>query len=956
MPEAILKSLCMKRIFTTLVLCAVLSPILLAQNVDYEMYISSFYGSSCGNDPGISTTEEHTWLGWTRDNLSTIETYSGCQQVNRNGAATRTGTFAVRNRYNSTATTLYGRIDAWEDDMGDRCTYDTGFNSDDCRARSTCTYPLTNPLEYQWTTRGTNRCGSNDYNMNVYYRYRYTTTTLPNAIENTSETFTTGGTRPFWGSSGNWSIVGGDCATSGTIGHNQTSSFSATVSCKSQVVFRWRVSSQLNGDYLELWINGTRRDRISGNTGWVTRTVNLDFGVNTVEWRYAKDGSTVAGLDRGFVDEVSFINANSVQAGTINGNQTLCSGGDPFLLNSTTTALSYSNSLAYQWQRSTNNATWSNISGATGSTYDPPAGATQTYYYRRRAQDGCGFTAYTNTITAVVNDLPNATLGAPPLPICEGNSTNLIFSPNAGTGPYNIVYNGSPLNGLSAGASVPVSPSSTTTYQITSITDANGCVRTSGLGGPTTVTVQTNSTAPTVTNVVGKQCPNTAITLTAGGGVAGTGSNIFWYTGPNGTGTVIGAGNNITVSPSNSTYYYARREGVCNTTNDDQQEVSIRDFAYVPIGTTAAVDYCTDDQGWHHFYDASDAIIFSLRGDISGATVAPTVSITNNGSYHQSTVGAVGSCINGWSPGEEFFELPRSWNVNFIGTLNPPYTARYYFPSSERTTLENAANAHMAANAACGYTYKYGTPNGFYWFKNTGTAYVAPLFDQPTKLTGATSGSVNGVHYSEIPGITSFSGGSGAVALTADPSLPVELSAFTAWNSGATNTLQWETQSELNNDRFEIERSADGQHFERIGTVKGASNSVVALSYFWEDQTPLLGVNYYRLRQVDHDGTESYSNIVAVLVHSELGEARFFPNPVGQQLTYQFHAQKAESLTLQLTDVLGRVVATWPLEVQVGINTNVLDVTPLAAGMYQATVQNSAGTVLQTESIIKKAP
>ena len=61
----------------------------------------------------------------------------------------------------------------------------------------------------------------------------------------------------------------------------------------------------------------------------------------------------------------------------------------------------------YQWQLSTNNSTWLNIGGATASAYDPPAGLTQTHYYRRRIIDACGTISYSNTIIVTVNPLPN---------------------------------------------------------------------------------------------------------------------------------------------------------------------------------------------------------------------------------------------------------------------------------------------------------------------------------------------------------------------------------------------------------------------------------------------------------------------------------------------------------------------------------------------------------------------
>lgn len=940
----------MKPLFTLFILI-ITNSLLSAQNINYESRITSFFGSSsCGNDPGNASLEEHTWHGYISDDVNTAETSSGCIQCDRNGDCARTGSYAIRNQYNVTATQIRTRIDAWEDDAGARCDFDVSGNGDDCRANQTCVYNFTNPLEYQWTNFD-QTCGTSDYNMNTFYRYRYATVALSDAVEN-SELYTTGGNRPFWGSRGNWSNVGNDCATSGTISDNQTSSLMTTVSCKSQITFQWRVSSELGADWLEVYINGVRRDRISGIQGWTTRTINLDFGDNTIEWRYAKNGAISVGEDRGYIDQVAFVNANTINPGSISGNQTICSEGDPSNLASTNPGEIYSNTPIYQWQFSNDNSNWINIGSSNGLSYDPPSGLIQTRYYRRRLQDGCGNTAYSNTVTVTVNPLPNADLLSPPA-ICPGGSANVVFDAYAGTGPWDIVYNGVSLNNISSGTNINVAPASTTTYSLSSITDDNGCVRTIGFGSNAKVIVNTNSTDPTITPVSGKQCPNTTMTLSANGGTEGTGSNIQWYTGPNGTGSHIGTGNTINIVPTSTTTYYARREGTCNTTNDDSEVVDVKNYIYTPVGVTQSVDYCTDNNGWHHFFDANDDIIFSVSGDLSGATSTPTIAINNNGSYYQTTVGAVGSCANGWTPGEEFFELPRSWNVEFSGTLNPPYEVRYYFPLNEKTDVENAAINHMATNSDCNYTYKYSYPNGFYWFKNIGSTYNAPQFDEPTKLSG-NNGSINGINYSQITGITSFSGGSGAVALTPDPGLPVELTTFKGWNEKTSNVLQWMTETELNNDRFEIERSINPQEgFVKIATVDGAGTSNQTLSYLFEDQNPMLGVNYYRLRQIDFDGTYTYSNIIAIEVEGTKGKQMFFPNPTSAIVNYQLDASQEEMLSITIMDILGKTLYQTNYQITLGINTTSIDLSDYTSGTYIVKIQNNQGKVIATEKIVK---
>ncbi|GAB3203010.1 hypothetical protein ABID22_001191 [Pontibacter aydingkolensis] len=94
--------------------------------------------------------------------------------------------------------------------------------------------------------------------------------------------------------------------------------------------------------------------------------------------------------------------------------------------------------------------------------------------------------------------------------------------------------------------------------------------------------------------------------------------------------------------------------------------------------------------------------------------------------------------------------------------------------------------------------------------------------------------------------------------------LPVELMSFKGTALNNTSKLSWSTASENNNKHFEVERSHDGKNFEKIGTVTGAGHSSTKLNYTYNDVKPAMGVNYYRLLQVDFDGKTSYSSIVAV--------------------------------------------------------------------------------------------
>lgn len=115
--------------------------------------------------------------------------------------------------------------------------------------------------------------------------------------------------------------------------------------------------------------------------------------------------------------------------------------------------------------------------------------------------------------------------------------------------------------------------------------------------------------------------------------------------------------------------------------------------------------------------------------------------------------------------------------------------------------------------------------------------------------------------------------------------LPVELLDFTAKKEERNSRLNWQTATEINNEYFDVEWSTDGTSFKNIGSVSGAGTTTVEQEYTFLHQEPIIGVNYYRLKQVDSDGTFEYSNI-ATVIFSEDQNAIFSisPNPTNKSI------------------------------------------------------------------------
>lgn len=141
--------------------------------------------------------------------------------------------------------------------------------------------------------------------------------------------------------------------------------------------------------------------------------------------------------------------------------------------------------------------------------------------------------------------------------------------------------------------------------------------------------------------------------------------------------------------------------------------------------------------------------------------------------------------------------------------------------------------------------------------------------------------------------------------------LPIELFSFDAQQTANDVMVSWSTLSETNNAYFSIERSANGEIFESIGLVGGAGNSSQLLSYQFMDKEPLTGTLYYRLKQVDTDGTYSYSKIKRIeFVPDAVLSLDIYPNPIrkGESLNIKIGGLQDQGGQLTIFDSYGRAV------------------------------------------------
>ncbi|UOQ78043.1 T9SS type A sorting domain-containing protein [Hymenobacter sp. 5516J-16] len=175
--------------------------------------------------------------------------------------------------------------------------------------------------------------------------------------------------------------------------------------------------------------------------------------------------------------------------------------------------------------------------------------------------------------------------------------------------------------------------------------------------------------------------------------------------------------------------------------------------------------------------------------------------------------------------------------------------------------------------------------------------------------------------------------------------LPVQLVSFSAKSQGANALLTWATTQELNNARFEVERSVNGKSFEKIGQVAGHGTTTAAQQYSFQDAGASRhgAVVYYRLKQVDTDGEAHLTEVQVVRFElSQTPELVLFPSPATDVLHVRLSATASQA-SVTVYSATGAQVLQAQLDAAL---STTLPVSNLPAGTYLVKVQTSNGVSL----------
>jgi len=374
---------------------------------------------------------------------------------------------------------------------------------------------------------------------------------------------------------------------------------------------------------------------------------------------------------------------------------------------------------------------------------------------------------------------------------------------------------------------------------------------------------------------------------------------------------------------------------------------AVPDASNLAIGVT---DNSAAGNGFEYYQGSIDQVrvysvaltLAQLQADMVSTTAAVPASLVLYYNFDQGTPATTSTGANtGLTTLYDLANATPATLNNFAlasGTTTSNYVASYAMvvPAATATTSQTTTSfvANWTAPAV-------GAVTSYVLDVATTASFANPVTGSPFSVaSSATSKAVTGLnnnstYYYRVRALNSAlaqpdQGAYSNTTVVSAP-LPVELSAFTATATGpAAVRLAWRTASEKNSDRFEVERSQDGQTFAVIGRVAAAGTSLLLHTYeLLDGKLPPATTLYYRLRQVDADGTASYSPVRAVRLNDKpTAGLTLAPNPA--HVTTLTGAETGAPV--EVYDARGRLVHTTTADAA-GTAALVLP-TGLASGVY----------------------
>ena len=716
--------------------------------------------------------------------------------------------------------------------------------------------------------------------------------------------------------------------TSGVCSSTNSASATITVSPTS-------VSGSVSGEATVCSGTNSTTLTLTGNTGaiqWQSSTNDITFNniggatnstytaTNLTSTTYYRAVSTSGSCSAANSNSVSVIVNSTSVSGTISGNSAACNG-----TNSTTLTLS-GNTGTIQWQSSTNNVTYNNISGETSATYTATNLSATTYYKAVVTSGVCGAAITTaHTITVVNPSISDPSLASGDY-IWRGSSVNSTDSVDWLVPTNWYVYDGTNYN---VAASLPTKNINVFIPGVSTCFKANPHIFTSTAPEAADLTILSSGHLTMYTgklSVAGNWVNNGTFTC-------GTGEVIFIEQGYHTIGGTVSVNafydfrmNKPADGGTKSVAYLLKQATIAGTLTLDLGLFDINVFSIdmddrPVVGGSNASYVRTSSTGFLKRYvgSAYDNMQSGYVRFPVGRTNFNQARLNNAGTSDKFSVrlfDIVSDDAQETSPMTDLPVVERTWIIEEQTIGGSDVDMQLYWNGTVSSRIEEL--------------------NGFDYT----SAYIAH-YDVNSPTWESKGGSApNGPGYAQQNGITSFSpfAISSRWGLGYISPLPVELLDFTAQCfEDKTVKIDWSTASENNSSYFEVRKSIDGYTWNTINTIPAAGNSTQLLEYSMLDREISLNNVYYRLNQVDIDGkSELFDVVTSNCIESELNNLlSTYPNPSNTEFFVDFNSENIEGEgVLSITDSRGVLVYSKAVKIEKGNNFYTIGETNVNDGVY----------------------
>jgi hypothetical protein len=398
--------------------------------------------------------------------------------------------------------------------------------------------------------------------------------------------------------------------------------------------------------------------------------------------------------------------------------------------------------------------------------------------------------------------------------------------------------------------------------------------------------------------------------------------------------------NPVTSPTSTTTYTMTATANGCSATDDVL--VFVNGSATPPLATvtlpsapgtyTSSCDI--NDANWHYFYDSNGNLLAGVQNTVSQnlGTVDVTITVGDYGPFGSGLPPGICGTPSA-SPGE--YVMPRYWDINVTNQPTNPVNVVFYYTNTDVNGLVSLLNTQTSDYLGC-----WGDVNvesDLMMTVDHGSS--TELF---TSLSQGSGPNV-GVGQRQIQfSLNEFSGGKLHSNGGVSPSnvLPVELTLLTA--QAVENEfiqLYWATATEINNSGFNIERSLDGENFEKIDWVDGHGNTTEVQNYTLKDPEVSNGIYYYRLKQIDFDGQFEYSDVVSASIQKlDNSNIVLIPNPATNNVRI---SSDVLPQSISIINILGQEVLHRDMKNNSSLE---FDISDLETGIYMVTLNFGASS------------